>query len=104
MVDLPGHWILNCDIRSPIMIHVVDRHDRPVRTIEQFARGEPGAGEGQQIDLTVMALRYDLRVPVAIEVAGTAYLPVVPEEQVAGCQAPIGAEPQQVDHPGARAL
>src|ERR1051325_3485221 len=46
MINLPGRWILNRDIRSSIMVRVVDRHDRPIRTIEQFARSEPGAGEG----------------------------------------------------------
>ena len=47
MVKLSGRWILNRDIRSPVVVRVVDCHDRPVRTVEQFAGGEPRAGEGQ---------------------------------------------------------
>src|SRR5205807_2383778 len=41
MVKLSGRWILNRDIRSPVVVRVVDCHDRPVRTVEQFAGGEP---------------------------------------------------------------
>jgi hypothetical protein len=93
MVNLSGRWILNRNIRPPIMIDVVNCHNGPVAPAEQFAGGEPVpapkirrrsgslSGEGQQIDLTVVALRYDFRVAVSVEIASTAYLPIITDEQ-----------------------